>query len=208
MTDDLWLRYVLKDTSDGENEAIRARLEAQDAEAVAEIRRWERVLAGLGADRLLEPSQAVVEAVYRVFRTSGNILPDWVRGLRERAARLVFDSLAAPEAAFAGARSASIARRLRYETDGLELDLLVESEGDRRRLAAQLLLLGNPPRPLDDARWLLLSDGRLAATGSTDERGELVVETERGGEVELRVAHGGALVTFHVPEPLIETPED
>ncbi|MCA9753846.1 MAG: hypothetical protein KC591_16735 [Gemmatimonadetes bacterium] len=208
MTDDLWLRYVLKDTSDGENEAIRARLEAQDAEAVTEIRRWERVLAGLGADRLLEPSQAVVEAVYRVFRASGNVLPDWVRGLRERAARLVFDSLAAPEAAFAGARSASIARRLRYETDGLELDLLVESEGDRRRLAAQLLLLGTPPRPLDDARWLLLSDGRLAATGSTDERGELVAETERGGEVELRVAHGGALVTFHVPEPLIETPED
>jgi hypothetical protein len=203
MTKDLWLRWVLDECDATERETVRAAIESGDPEAVGETERWRRLLELVQGDRLLTPPAALVEAAVRSLRAgeTAPALPAWAGRLASQAARLVFDSFAAPGTAFAGARSAGVARRLRFEEDGLELDLLVETAGDTRRLAGQLLELGEEPAPLASARWLALVAGAVETTGRTDERGELVAELFRPGPTELGVARGDRLVVFRVPEP-------
>lgn len=188
-------------------EPRRAELEAHLDSGCSACRAMEtevkRLVAALTGDRLLDPSAAAVCAAEAAFHPQQRVarLPDWARGLRETLAGLVFDSYARPEAAFAGARSASVARRLCYETQGLELDVLVESEGDQRRMTGQLLLLGTPARPLGGARFAVTCSGVLVGEGETDARGEFVLSMDLPGEVELRVVQAGRLVTFRIPEP-------
>jgi hypothetical protein len=197
-----WLRFVLEESPAGERKHLQALLDAGDPGAEEEVRRWRQLLATMAEDSLLTPPDSTVEAAVRAFRrvrsTAG---AEAGEGLLERVARLVFDSLAAPEAAFAGARSAASARRLRFEGGGLELDLLVEPEGDIRRLTAQLLVLEPSPAPLADARWVVLAAGVPAGEGETDDRGELVATLARSGSLEVRIAHGDRIVVFRVPDP-------
>jgi hypothetical protein len=203
MKKDLWLRWALDECDATEREAVRTALEGGDPEAVLETERWRRFLDLIVGDRLLTPPEALVQAAVRSFRAGETpaALPAWARDLVARASRLVFDSFASPGAAFAGARSAQVARRLRFEQDGLELDLLVEASGDTRRLAGQLLELGASPVPLAAARWLALTAGTVEAIGTTDARGEFVAELRRPGPAELGVSRGETLVVFRVPEP-------
>jgi hypothetical protein len=125
--------------------------------------------------------------------------PAWARGLPERLARLLFDTLASPGAAFAGARATAAARRLRFQSNGCELDVLLENEGDRLRLTAQLLSTGPVIAPIAAARFVVNVGGRIAAEGETDGDGELACTASAGGEVEIRLAAAGELLVFRIP---------
>jgi hypothetical protein len=190
--------------------AERRRLEALLAQAsdaeralVAELR---ELFAAISSDFLLDPSRESIEAVLRSFRQKASPaqLPPGAVTLRDAVSTLVFDSFAHPEAAFAGARSAGVARRVLFEAHGVELDVLVETDGDRRRLTAQLLRTGPEPTPLSEARWIVTTAGRIDAEGETDAYGEFV-QTVGPGETEIRVAVDRDLIVFSIPEHLSES---
>lgn len=207
---DEWVAFLegtLEEPERAAIEAHRARGCEQCARKEAETR---SLLQALNDDRLLTPSPAALRAALDAHRAApaSAALPGWAASLKETLATLVFDSFAQPQAAFAGARSASVARRLCYQTDGVELDVLVEREGDVRRLTGQMLTLGEPPRPLVNARFVVLRGGRLDGESATNERGEFQHVLEAPGEVEIRVQRLAQLVTFRIPEPFFDTPED
>jgi hypothetical protein len=161
-----------------------------------------QLLETMVSDRLLAPSPAALSPAFRALRPSGSklTLPAWARGLHERLARVAFDTLANRQEAFAGARASSVARRLRFEEGRLELDILVEAEGDRRRLTAQVLSLGEEPRPLAGARFLVSAEGAIVADGETDAHGGFLREVAAPGDIEVRVATEGGLVVFRIPD--------
>jgi hypothetical protein len=163
-----------------------------------------RMRAALENDRLLAPSPSARDAALRAFRPvrTAPLLPDWARGLPERAAALVFDSFAGAGSgtAFAGARSAGLARRLRFESGGVELDALIEPRGDGRRLTAQVLRLSGTARPIASARWVVSVGDRVEGEGRTDASGELAREVAGAGEIQIRVAaSAGRLTVFRIP---------
>lgn len=212
-----WLRLALDDVLPAERQELQrilrggggspsAKAEAQAAEA--ELERWRTILARMASDRLLEPSSSALEAVLAAYQPAPARLPKWARDLAEQLANVVFDSLATPQAPFAGARSASAARRVRFETNGLELDLLIEATGDTRRLTGQLLRLGDTPEAHASARWLLLNGGRFEVDGETDEHGEFSATLSSVGPLEIRAVHGRALVSFRLPEPFLDAPDE
>jgi hypothetical protein len=185
--------------------AARHRLEEHLAECDECCKREREIrdmLETMVADRLLEPSPAALSSVFEALRPSGFklTLPGWARGLRERLARPAFDTLENRQEAFAGARSSSVARRLRFNEGRLELDILVEAEGDRRRLTAQLLSLGEEPQPLVGARFLVSASGTIEADGETDAHGGFLREVAAPGDIEVRVATEDGLVVFTIPD--------
>jgi hypothetical protein len=194
-----WIERIQGSASPSTAERLEAHLAA--CPTCREIERdLRRVMEAMAADRLLEPSPGAVRAVLNAFRPRRDVpSPGWARGLPERIARVLFDTLAAPQQAFAGARAAAAARRLRFESDALELDALLESEGDRLRLTAQLLTTADPVAPVPGARFLVAVGGRVEAEGVTDADGELACLVPPGDDVELRLAAGGSLCVFRVP---------
>ncbi len=206
-----WVEFQEGTLADDRRRAFQAHLDEGCSACESQRADVARLLEALEGDRLLEPSPAAVRAAHAALRprTVADLRPGWARGLREALAGLVFDSFARPQAAFAGARSASVARRLRYESGGVELDLLVESEGDVRRITGQLLRLGTPARPMARAPFAVFGAGEFVSEGKTDERGEFSAPVDVPGEVEVRVADGGRLVTFRIPEPFFRAdPEE
>jgi anti-sigma factor RsiW len=196
-----WVERIQGSLSASDRESLEAHLAAcsECRELERDVR---RVLEALASDRLLEPSPAALRAVLRAIRPARESAPGpaWARGLPERMARLLFDTLATPELAFAGARIAAAARRLRFEANGLELDVLVETDGDRHRLTAQLLSSGPEIAPVAGSRFLIVVGGRVEAEGETDADGELACSVAGAGELEIRLAACGTLAVFRVPE--------
>ena len=212
-----WLRLALDEVSAEERQQLQRILEGGDGSpparaeaqaAAAELERWRTLLARMASDRLLEPSSSAFDAALAAYQPAPARLPKWARDLAERLANVVFDSLAAPEAAFAGARSGLSARRVRFESKGLELDLLVEATGDTRRLTGQLLRLGATPEAHAGARWLVLNAGQLETDGETDEHGEFSVTLSSAGPLEIRAVHGDSLVAFRLPELFLNAPDE
>ena len=112
--------------------------------------------------------------------------------LNEVLAQLVFDSFATP--AMAGVRSSvSSSRHLLYRSERYEIDILIEARPQSTlSVAGQLLgtaklgtILNNLPLSLSNRR------GRVVQT-STNEFGEFQGELEDDGELEIRIAGGGA----------------
>ncbi|MBZ0267785.1 hypothetical protein K8I85_06485 [bacterium] len=168
--------------------------------------RLKRFASAVGDGRLLDPGWSAVRAVERLVGREplGAGLPAWARSLPERIAELVHDTLASPQAAFAGARSGGAARRLRFEAQDVELDVLVEASGDRRHVTAQLLQLAGDAAPMSAVNYLVSAGGSLAATGTTDEHGVLVSEVDRDGEIEIRLARPGCLALFRIPDHAVD----
>lgn len=207
---EIWLAF-LDESAEGVNrDRLQAHLEGcPTCRAVVDDAR--RMTQALGTDRLLAPSAAARDAALRAFRPSPRApaLPEWAARLRERVARLVFDSFANPREAFAGARSAGIAHRVRFESAGLELDALVEPRGDRRRLTAQLLRLGREVSPVASAAWIVSVGERLEGEGRTDESGELSHDVPPAGEIQIRIAAGpDDLAVFRIPDRPPDPPSE
>jgi hypothetical protein len=160
------------------------------------------VILALAESPLSEPSAEAVRAALRSFAPARLPLglPEWAASLPQRVVRVVFDTLAQPDLAFAGARSASAARRVRFEAEDLELDVLVESRGDQRRVLAQLLSLGAGVGPISDADFFVSVGGHLIAAGVTNEHGEFRSEVRERGPVQILVRAQQALARFHLPE--------
>jgi hypothetical protein len=194
-----WIERIQESASLSERERLDAHLTS--CAACREVERHvRRMLEALAGDRLLEPSPGVLRAVLHAFAPGRDVAPPpWARGLPQRIARVLFDTLATPQAAFAGARATAAARRLRFESNGLELDVLLEAEGDRLRLNAQLLTSGAPVVSVPDARFLVAVGGRVEAEGETDADGELSCVVPAGDDVEIRLAAAGSLCVFRVP---------
>jgi hypothetical protein len=163
--------------------------------------RVRRVLSSLALGPPETPSNSALQAALGAIESPlPTGLPTGVRELAQRFVRLVADSLAQPDLVFAGARSASLARRLRFEADDLELDVLVESRGDRRRVMAQLLSLGADLSPISDANIFVSTGGRLAATGVTDDCGQLFSEIDGAGPIEICVVARNSIARFRIPD--------
>jgi anti-sigma factor RsiW len=174
-------------------------------ERMQEIR---RVLEALASDRLIEPSGASIDIALRALHPMAVVEPPrWAKGLPERLARVVFDSFVNPQQAFAGARTVSIARRLRFEIDQIELDALVEVEGDSRRLTGQVLSLSETPEPVEGAPFSVLAAGAVVAEGETSSHGEIVMESAPAGEFEIRLGAKGRVYVFGVSDPKASAPE-
>lgn len=202
---EVWLVFVDADAPGADRERLQAHLDGCPAcrRLVDDAR---RLRAALENDRLLAPSPSAREAALRAFRPSrvAPPLPEWAQGLPEHAAALVFDSFAGAGAgsgtAFAGARSAGLARRLRFESGGVELDALIEPHGDRRRLTAQVLQQNGAARPVASAPWVVSVGELVEGEGRTDASGELAREIAGAGEIQIRVAvSAGRLTVFRIP---------
>lgn len=196
-----WIALVDGTVDDAERSRLLTHLE-RCAPCREREREVQRVLEALARDRLLRPSESAVAAVLRAIRPAraAPSLPDWARGLVERAGRIVFDSFARPRETFAGARSAPAARRIRFEAADLELDVLIETRGDRRRLTAQVLDLGGEPTSLAGTGYLVSSGDRIEAEGEADAHGGFVREIATPGEIEIRVAAGRRMAVFRIVE--------
>jgi hypothetical protein len=161
-----------------------------------------RLVAAFGLGRAEAPSDRAVRSALAAFRATVPPagLPAWARELARRAVRLVSDTQARPELAFAGTRTASVGRRLRFESENMELDVMIESGGDGRRLVAQLLSLGADPEPIADAHVFVTVRGNLAASSKTDDHGQVFSEIAVSGRVDIWVVDRDRILRFSIPD--------
>jgi anti-sigma factor RsiW len=196
-----WIEFVDGALSAAAREEMQRHLDACEACRSTE-REIRAVVDALGSPAPPEPSAAAVHAAVRAFHAlrlpAG--LPQWARDLPQRVVRLAFDTFAQPQLAFAGARAGSAARRVRFEAEDLELDVLVEARGERRRLLAQLLALGGEVSPISAANFFVSVGGRLVTAGVTNDHGEFLSDVGVPGAVQIFVRAHDALARFHLPE--------
>lgn len=112
-----------------------------------------------------------------------------VRRQITRAALLVFDSFLQPS--LAGIRSSQVpGRQLRYESDALAADLLLEAEGDSRRitLTGQVLQAAKGQPQLGGVPIVIQGPSGLIGVAKTNEWGEFrsEVDPELGITLEIR----------------------
>jgi len=196
-----WIPFVGGNLGDAERRSLAAHLGscAVCRQSEAAVR---RMLAALQAGPLEEPPLGARERARAAFSApelpAG--LPDWTRSVARRFVRLVSDTLADPHLAFAGTRGATEARRLRFEADDVELDVMVETRGDRRRVTAQLLSGRERLSPIASASYFVSAAHRLAVVGVTDAAGQILCETFEHGPIEILVVQPHQLSRFVIPE--------
>jgi len=164
----------------------------------------ERVFRAMMTDRSPEPPASWIDRAIALFPKPSFAarLEEFGRGLAEEAGRLVFSSSAG--LAFAGARGSSTMRRLRFETDTLELDLQVEGLGRGGSLLGQLLSLEDPVVPCIGAHLLATSGISHLTETVSDELGEFCLFLPDFADLRLRVSTEDRLVVFDVPPPAEE----
>lgn len=160
------------------------------------------ILEALAHDRTPEPPVLWVERAIQAFPRDGQgeRLRAWGRGLREEIARLVFDSFDPGDAALAGVRQIGSGRRVRFESQELELDLQIESEGRGAKLIGQVLRLVPDVEPLAGARLFVSAGTRDGFETTTDDLGEFSIEGAGAAPMTVRVAAGERIVLFRVPD--------
>jgi len=194
--------FVLAESGESERIATARHLEEPCPGCGEIVARYRELLEVMRTDRSAEPPAAWVDRAIAAGRSS------WLRKVREwcgeRAqdlGRVVFDSFAGPGLTPAGVRSVDVERRLRFEAEGIELDLRVESLGRGGVVTGQLLVLGAEPAPLAGAGYLLTAGSAEVVEGVADELGEFTHELPRLEELKIRVRVGDRLVVFDVPGP-------
>src|SRR5688572_26358015 len=172
----------------------------------ARLREVERLVHAMISDRAPDPPAAWVERAIALYPKASFAarLEEFGRGLVEETARLVFSSRSSELPAFAGARGASTIRRLRFEAEGLELDLQVERYGRGGLLVGQLLALKEPVAACEGAVLLATSGTSHAAEAVSDALGEFNLSLPDFDELRLRVSTQGRLVVFDIPAPALE----
>jgi len=151
-------------------------------------------------DRTPEPPAAWVERAIALGRPSWLArVREWCVGLTEEAARVVFDSFAAPGLAPAGVRSADTERRLRFESGDVELDVRVEPAGRGGVVTGQLVDIAGDPTPLANARYLLTAGAADPVEGETDDFGEFSRRIPDLTDLQIRVMRGDRVALFRIP---------
>jgi hypothetical protein len=193
--------FALDETGAKDRVRIERHLAERCVECSRRVEEYRELLQSMRSDRLAEPPAAWVERAVALGR-SGSWLARvraWCAGLGEEAGRVVYDSFAVPGLAPAGVRGAETERRLRFESGDVELDLHLEPRGRGGIITGQLVELGDTPKPLSGARYLLTSGEEESAAGVTDEFGEFTVTMARITGLVVRVARPGRLATFEIP---------
>ena len=202
-TDEQLIAHLLGVAAD--TGAVARHLAGPCTECAARVREVEFLLATLRADRDPNAPPEWIAAALRAYRPAAvgesvaQRIRDWAEGLVEAAGRLVADS-AAPGLAF-GMRTAAASRRLRFESEDVELDVEVEPEAGGVRITGQFAVLRPEPRPLAAGRMLLVTSSGLWQDGATDALGEFDARVDDARDLQLRVVHEGKVILFEVPEP-------
>jgi hypothetical protein len=168
----------------------------------ARVRDYETLVQTMRSDRTPEPPVEWVERAI-ALRSAGSVqerIARWCEGLRERVARLVHDSAAEPGFAAAGTRLVAGDRRLRFESEEIELDIHLEPLGRGGVLTGQISKLDPTARPVPGARLLVTAGDLEIHEAGTDELGEFCVELSRLRSVRVRTEIGGMLVSFTIPD--------
>jgi hypothetical protein len=158
-------------------------------------------------DRSPEPPAPLLARTIALFdresaRSAPELMP-WLSGLRQVLGRLVFDSLADP--AFAGARGArgargGVARRLRFEAQGCELDLAVERRQGRFRLLGQVAQTsGSATKTLVATPVRLFLGQQQVVETTTDDLGEFACQVSTLENMTLAVLVPPEAVIFALP---------
>ena len=201
-TDEQLIAWVLGDGPDAE--VVKRHLVTPCADCAERVRNVERLLATLRTDHDPDAPAEWIRAAIDAFspRRAGEELRErirrWGEGLAEAVGRIVADT-AAPGLAL-GMRTAAASRRLRFESSDVELDLEVDAEAGGVRITGQFAALRPEPQPLASARFLLATSSGLWRDGTTDALGEFDERIEDARDLQIRVIHGGNVVSFEVPE--------
>lgn len=167
------------------------------------LREIDRVVHAMVTDRVPDPPASWVERAIAVFANPSlaSRLAEFGRGLVEETGRLIFSSWSTDLPAFAGARGSSTIERLRFEADGLELDLQIERSGRGGSLLGQLLKLEDPAAPCAGARLMATSGASQLSEAVSDELGEFQLVLPDLAELRVRVSFEDRLIVFHIPAP-------
>jgi len=163
------------------------------------------LLTSMRSDRDADPPAAWVARA--VALRAGSRAPSavdriaaWVGNLAEEIAHVVSDSWAGPgDLALAGIRSGANARRIRFETDRVELDLQIEREPGTSIVTGQFVTTSRSPVPIVEAPFLVLTGGADPVQGTTDLLGEFSVDSPPGPGLQLRLRYEDRIVRFDVP---------
>jgi hypothetical protein len=143
----------------------------------------------------------LARAVARFERDQSPSAPErstWLAGLTQIWGRLVFDSFADP--AFAHTRGTGAARRLRFESEGCELDLAVERRQGRFEVLGQVArTAAGEARALDQTRVHVFSGRNRVAETTTDALGEFACQVPTLEDLTLAVLVPPQAVIFTVP---------
>lgn len=165
----------------------------------------ERMLHAMATDRSPEPPVLWVDRAIGSFsrRTLASRLRAWAGNLLEETAQLV----QAPGAgwAAAGLRTVGAPRRVRFETEKLELDLHIEPEGHGATLLGQVLRLGEEVVPVAHARLVATSGAGDFVEAETDELGEFSIVVAAESPLEIRLLDGDRVVRFPIDDDSLQS---
>jgi hypothetical protein len=165
----------------------------------------EHLIGVMQSDRSPEPTAPVLAEAIARFQPelilpsrSAPDLARWLTGLKQTWGRLVFDSLADP--AFAHARGLVAARRLRFESDGCELDLALERRQGRFEVLGQVAQTGaGEARALTHVRVQVFAGQDRVAESTTDALGEFACQVPTIADLTLAVLVPPQAVIFTLP---------
>jgi anti-sigma factor RsiW len=171
-------------------------------DCAAALTRLERLIATMRTDRSPEPPAPVLARAIALFEREparpAPALASWFSGLQPVWGRLVCDSIADP--AFAAARGAGAARRLRFEAEGCELDLAVERRQGRFQLLGQVArTAAGEAQPLAEVRIQVFSGRDPVGESRTDGLGEFACQVGALEDVTLAVLVPPQAVIFALP---------
>lgn len=202
-TDEALIGWVLGDEGEAV-ERVRRHVAGPCPACAGRVLEIERVLATMRSDQDPEPPEAWVRRAVALWRRSADgpglleRIRRWGADLLEETGRLVADS-ATPSLAPAGLRSLGAARRLRFEAEGVELDLDLEPTSGGIRLTGQFAALHPEPVPLAGARFLVVTRSGAWQEGEADPLGEFDARADDAVGLQIRVIHRGRVVVFEVP---------
>jgi hypothetical protein len=151
------------------------------------LQAWQRICSLLKRENLESAPEFLIRAGEALFgpQAAG-------RSLREVVASLMFDSFAQP--ALTGARGASAARQLLLSAEGIDVHLRVSTQGNRRRIAGQILPRDKKAE-LRGATVHLLQQGKRIETAEADRFGEFEFFNITEGPLQLEVELSGLKIT-------------
>ena len=176
-----WADFVRSVLGQEEKATMQAHLDAGCAPCSEALAAWARVRDVAAREKEYQPPESAV-------RTLKGLLA--IHGKPRRAAdvaAMLFDSLVTPAAV--GVRSsAGAARQMLYGVDNYRIDLRLEpkTDSDAVSLVGQILISGEPARPVGQTAVALLQGRRIVSTSQTNEFGEFHVECEMTSSLRLQ----------------------
>ncbi|MBZ0269057.1 hypothetical protein K8I85_12935 [bacterium] len=184
---------------------VRRHLEGGCADCAKRLEGFRALVTSMRGDRDADPPaewihRAIALRAREPLAAVRGKLVAWASGLREEIARVLSDSRALPgDFALAGVRSVGNARRLRFESGAVELDLQIEPELGTAVVTGQFVTAASEPEPIGAASFLVVAGEGDPIEGITDRLGEFSIDTPEGADLQLRLRYDDRIVRFDVP---------